>query len=110
MQNSTTAQTTTVPDISDKVSRSAPASPIPCTRPKIKATARRRTLPADPDQIRAGYLKKFNAHQQGLKTLCDTLGILHHLLPTDRPLETALHTYLSDRRSRAPRVSRSRSS
>lgn len=69
-----------------------------------------RTLPADPDQIRAGYLKKFNAHQQGLKTLCDTLGILHHLLPTDRPLESALHTYLSDRQSRGPRVSRTRSS
>ncbi|MES2922708.1 MAG: DUF58 domain-containing protein [Verrucomicrobiota bacterium] len=68
-----------------------------------------RTLPADPDQIRTGYLKKFNAHQQGLKTLCDTLGILHHLLPTDRPLESALHTYLSDRQSRGPRVSRTRS-
>lgn len=68
-----------------------------------------RTMPADPDQIRAGYLKKFNAHQQGLKTLCATLGILHHLLPTDRPLESALHTYLSDRQSRGPRVSRTRS-
>lgn len=69
-----------------------------------------RTLPADPDKIRAGYLKKFNAHQQGLKTLCDTLGILHHLLPTDRPLESALHTYLADRQSRGQRVSRTRSS
>ena len=69
-----------------------------------------RTLPADPDQIRAGYLKKFNAHHQGLKTLCATLGILHHLLPTDRPLESALHTYLADRQSRGPRVSRTRSS
>jgi uncharacterized protein (DUF58 family) len=67
-----------------------------------------RTLPADPGQIRAGYLKKFNAHQQGLRTLCDTLGILHQLLPTDRPLEAALHTYLSDRLSRGPRVSRTR--
>ena len=68
-----------------------------------------RTLPADPDQIRAGYLKKFTAHQQGLKSHCATLGILHHLLPTDRPFESALHTYLSDRQSRGPRVSRSRS-
>lgn len=67
------------------------------------------TLPADPDQIRAGYLKKFNAHQQALKTLSATLGILHHLLPTDRPLELALHTYLSDRQSRGPRASRARS-
>ena len=69
-----------------------------------------RMLPADPDQIRAGYLKKFNAHQQGLKTLCDTLGVLHQLLPTERPLESALHTYLADRHSRGPRVSRTRSS
>lgn len=68
-----------------------------------------RVMPADPARARAGYLKKFNAHQQGLKSLCDTLGILHHLLPTDQPLESALHTYLSDRRGRGPQVSRSRS-
>ncbi|WP_205760951.1 DUF58 domain-containing protein [Luteolibacter luteus] len=65
-----------------------------------------RVLPADPDQLRAGYLKKFNAHQQGLKSLCDTLGILHHLLPTDQPLETALHTYLSGRQSLGQRIDR----
>lgn len=68
-----------------------------------------RVLPADPDQVRAGYLKKFNAHQQGLKSLCDPLGILHHVLPTDRPLETALHAYFSDRHSRGPTVARTRS-
>jgi uncharacterized protein (DUF58 family) len=68
-----------------------------------------RVIPADPGQLRAGYLKKFNAHQQGLKSLCDTLGIIHHLLPTDQPLETALHTYLSDRQSRGSRVARTRS-
>jgi hypothetical protein len=47
--------------------------------------------------------------QQGLKTLCDTLGMMHHLLPTDQPLETALHTYLADRQVRGMQVSRSRS-
>ena len=67
-----------------------------------------RVLPADPGRVRESYLKKFNAHQQGLKALCDPLGIIHHLLPTDQPLESALHTYLSDRRSRGPRVSRNR--
>ncbi len=68
-----------------------------------------RVIPADPDHVRAGYLKKFAAHQQGLKSLCDTLGIVQHLLPTDQPLETALHAYLADRQSRGARVSRSRS-
>lgn len=68
-----------------------------------------RVLPADPGQVRAGYLKKFNTHQQGLKSLCDPLGILHHLLPTDQSLETALHAYFSDRHSRGPTVARTRS-
>jgi uncharacterized protein (DUF58 family) len=68
-----------------------------------------RVLPADPASARAGYLKKFNAHQQGLKLLCDTLGIIHHLLPTDQPLETALHAYLSDRQGRGAQVARTRS-
>jgi uncharacterized protein (DUF58 family) len=68
-----------------------------------------RVMPADPGQARAGYLKRFNAHQQGLKSLCDTLGIIHHLLPTDQPLETALHTYLSDRQGRGAQVARTRS-
>jgi uncharacterized protein (DUF58 family) len=68
-----------------------------------------RIMPSDPASARAGYLKKFNAHQQGLKSLCDTLGIIHHLLPIDRPLESALHTYLSDRQGRGAQIARSRS-
>lgn len=68
-----------------------------------------RVMPSDPNSVRAGYLKKFNAHQQGLKSLCDTLGIVHHLLPTDQPLESALHTYLSDRRRLGPQVTRNHS-
>ncbi len=66
-------------------------------------------LPTDPDSARAGYLEKFNAHQAALKTTCDSLGILHHLLSTDQPLEAALHAYLDDRRGRGARVSRTRS-
>ncbi|MGL4398765.1 MAG: DUF58 domain-containing protein [Luteolibacter sp.] len=68
-----------------------------------------RIMPSDPASARAGYLKKFNAHQQGLKSLCDTLGIIHHLLPIDLPLESALHTYLSDRQGRGAPIARSRS-
>lgn len=66
-------------------------------------------LPANPTSARAGYLRKFNAHQQGLKSLCDSLGIIHHMLSTDQPLESSLHTYLSDRLGRGPQVARTRS-
>ncbi|MEM9079083.1 MAG: DUF58 domain-containing protein [Verrucomicrobiota bacterium] len=65
-------------------------------------------LHADPAKIRTGYLEKFKAHQTGLKNLADSLGILHHLLPTDQPLEFALHTLLSDRLGRGPQITRSK--
>jgi uncharacterized protein (DUF58 family) len=67
-----------------------------------------RSQMTDPASIRDGYLKKFNAHQAGLKQLCATLGIIHHLLPIDQPLETALHAYLSDRQGLGPQVQRTR--
>jgi len=66
-------------------------------------------LPTDPGSVRAGYLEKFNAHQAALKKTCDSLGILHHLLSTDQPLEAALHAYLADRQGRGSRVARTRS-
>ncbi len=66
-------------------------------------------LPTDPDSVRAGYLEKFNAHQAALKSNCDSLGIIHHLLSTDQPLEAALHAYLADRQGRGARVARTRS-
>jgi len=68
-----------------------------------------RVLPTDPARARDGYLKKFTAHQQGLKSLCGSLGIIHHLLPTDQPLESVLHTYLSDRQGRGAQIPRTRS-
>ncbi len=65
--------------------------------------------PTDPGSVRAGYLEKFHAHQAALKETCDSLGIIHHLLATDQPLETALHNYLADRQGRGARVARTRS-
>jgi len=67
-----------------------------------------RSQMTDPASIRDGYLKKFNAHQEGLKQHCATLGIIHHLLPIDQPLETALHAYLSDRQGLGPQIQRTR--
>ncbi len=66
-------------------------------------------LPTDPASVRAGYLEKFNAHQTALKNTCASLGIIHHLLSTDQPLEAALHAYLADRQGRGSRVARTRS-
>lgn len=67
-----------------------------------------RSQMTEPSSVRDGYLSKFNAHQQGLKQLCATLGILHHLVPTDRPLEVALHAYLADRQVLGQQVQRAR--
>lgn len=64
------------------------------------------TIAADPQRIRAGYLEKFGNHQRNLKELCDTLGVIHHVVSTDLPLETALHGYLSDRRNAGARIAR----
>lgn len=66
-------------------------------------------LATDPGTIREGYLAKFAAHQAVLGSVCDSLGIIHHLLATDQPLEKALHAYFSDRKGRGARVERRRS-
>lgn len=66
-------------------------------------------MPTDPESAREGYLKNFNKHQESLKSLCDELGILHHLLSTDDPLESTMHQYLSHRSALGQRIERSRS-
>lgn len=63
-------------------------------------------LPADSASMREGYLKRFQAHQSGLKALCDQLGMMHYLVPTDQALESVLHTYLADRRALGRRIVR----
>ncbi len=66
-------------------------------------------LPTDPNSVRTSYLNNFNKHQEGIKSLCDELGILHHLLSTDEPLENSIHQYLSDRSALGQRIERTRS-
>ena len=66
-----------------------------------------RTLYIDPTAARQGYLERFRAHGEALKSLAQNLGIALHTAPTDRPLETLLLDVLQDR-SRAQRGPRRR--
>lgn len=46
---------------------------------------------------RAGYMKKFRAHQRGVRGACARLGIEYRLFGTDSPLESALAAFLHAR-------------
>ena len=56
-----------------------------------------RTLYVDPTTARQGYLDRFQAHAEALKTLARDLGIALHTTRTDQPLETLLLDVLRDR-------------
>ncbi|MCE9603426.1 MAG: DUF58 domain-containing protein [Planctomycetia bacterium] len=66
-----------------------------------------RELYVDPQATRAGYLRRFEEHQQELQALTDRLGVELVRLTTDRPLEQALFDYLQSR-SRRGRPTRRR--
>jgi uncharacterized protein (DUF58 family) len=57
-----------------------------------------RELYIDPKLARRVYLERFTAHNEKLLGMCRTLGISHHLVPIDRPLEKSLMEFLLDRR------------
>jgi uncharacterized protein (DUF58 family) len=63
-----------------------------------------RELYIDPDQARAEYLRKFNAHAAAIERACVDLGIDYRLVTTDRPLELVLFDLLQARirQSRQP--------
>ena len=56
-----------------------------------------RELYIDPDQARAEYLRKFNAHAAEIERACVDLGIEYELVTTDRPLELVLFDLLQAR-------------
>jgi uncharacterized protein (DUF58 family) len=62
-----------------------------------------RTLYIDPAVARAGYLTRFQEHQQSLRNLCARLGIGWHPLTTREPLELALFRFINDRSPRGRR-------
>jgi uncharacterized protein (DUF58 family) len=63
----------------------------------------------DPAAVRATYLARLEKHQERVRSLCANSGILHHIFPTDTPLEKALFEHLHDRASRLRGVRRARS-
>ena len=64
-----------------------------------------RELFVDPEAIRAGYQRKFTAHQQSLQNICSDLGVSLYSITTDQPLERSL-LELIEHQNRVPRTSR----
>jgi uncharacterized protein (DUF58 family) len=56
-----------------------------------------RRLFIDPATARKDYLKKLNAHNAGVRSTCQRLGISYRRFGTDRPLELALFDFVRER-------------
>ena len=52
------------------------------------------------------YTRQRDAHLAGVHAICERLGITHHRLVTDQPLELALFDFLNARRTRGKIVRR----
>ncbi|MBI3880364.1 MAG: DUF58 domain-containing protein, partial [Verrucomicrobia bacterium] len=65
-----------------------------------------RELYLEPDVARRDYQKKLAGHIAAVRGACDRLGISHHQLATDQPLETALFDFLKARMQRGKVVKR----
>lgn len=55
-------------------------------------------LPIDPGSIRAEYLKQLEAHLNGLKRACGSVGADYRFLSTRAPFEVPLAEYLAERK------------
>ncbi len=67
-----------------------------------------RTIYIDPVAARAGYLKKFAAHTEALRAICQKLGIGYQQLSTARPLELSLFEFVQGRMRGGRQVRRAR--
>jgi uncharacterized protein (DUF58 family) len=77
------------------------------TAPSIFEDAEtKRTLFIDPADARAGYLERFQAHQDALGEICRKLGIARHVLSTVQPLEHVLTEFFHARLQRGRLVRR----
>lgn len=65
-----------------------------------------RELYVDPEQARADYLRRFNAHAGEVQRACLDLGIEFETITTDRPLELVLFDLLRARMRRVRRPGR----
>ena len=67
-----------------------------------------KTLNSFLESVRDSYLENFHQHQDGLKAMSDQLGLQHHLISIDTPLEHTLHHYITNRSALGGRVERKR--
>jgi hypothetical protein len=67
-----------------------------------------RTLYVDPAVARAGYIRRYEEHGEALRAICRRLGVTHHRVVTDRPLELALFDFLQERMRRGRQFRRAR--
>lgn len=65
-----------------------------------------RELYVDPATVRGQYLRRFEAHRQGIRDACGSLGIDFYEVTIDRPLELVLFDFLHARLRRGRRVVR----
>jgi uncharacterized protein (DUF58 family) len=65
-----------------------------------------RDLYIDPPLARRDYLRRLTAHNAAAGAICAKLGVTHHRLNIDRPLELALFDFLRDRMHRGKKVVR----
>jgi uncharacterized protein (DUF58 family) len=65
-----------------------------------------RQLYVDPESIRAEYQRRFGAHCRAIEATCAKLGVTHHRLTTDRPMELALFDFLRERMNRGKVIKR----
>jgi uncharacterized protein (DUF58 family) len=66
-----------------------------------------RELYIDPKIARLDYRQRLDKHNSDVLEICRTLGISHHLIPADRPLEKSLLEFLLDRRKLGKALRRS---
>ncbi len=57
----------------------------------------------DPSAIRQDYLNRLNQHLEMVRNLCRRQGIEYHWVPSDRPVEEALVSFLSNRTQQGKR-------
>lgn len=65
-----------------------------------------RTLFIDPERARNDYQRRLRSHCANLRSICQRLGVPHHQLTTDQPLELALFDFLKGRMQSGRRVRR----
>ncbi len=65
-----------------------------------------RELFLEPSTARPEYQRRFAAHTESLKALCERLGAVYHQFTSDQPLETALLHFLKTREARGRYVAR----